>query len=300
VAKLPERKYENLIKKLLVRKGPGGVLPEQLVWMEGKDLGGVNLCFGGGFHGREAGVGHTWAGAHTHKYDEILFFHGLDPSDMTYLGTDIAIEIGEEQEEHIFNESSIVVIPKETPHGPISNLQKKLHLHYHILLGPVNQITWRPKEAKPPKTYGTKYSHLFKPLRPKILKAAESERGPGSADQLVVFRSGDLEGLAVNFTWGIYSKCGVWNRLNGASKAHMHPFDEVLFFLGFEPNDINYLGAEVEIHIGKEQEKYILDTTAAILLPRNIPHGPILTTWVDKPFGCLTVSLDKNYAITWV
>ncbi|MEM2546473.1 MAG: hypothetical protein QXM37_02455 [Candidatus Bathyarchaeia archaeon] len=294
------RKYENLVKRLVIRKGPGGVLPDQLVWMEGEDLEGVNLCFGGGFHGKEAGVGHTWAGAHTHKYDEILFFHGLDHSDITYLGTEMAIEIGEEQEEHIFNESSIVVVPKEIPHGPITNLQKKLHLHYHIVLGPETQTTWRPKEAKPPKTQGTKYSHLFKPLRQRIIKTAEPERGPGGADQLVLFRSEDLEGLAVNFTWGIHSKCGVWQRHEGASKAHVHPFDEVLFFIGFEPNDINYLGAEVEVYIGKEQEKYVFDKASAVIVPKNIPHGPIVTTWVDKPFGCFTISLAKEYEVKWV
>ncbi|MCS7115121.1 MAG: hypothetical protein RMJ15_05145 [Nitrososphaerota archaeon] len=294
------RKYENLIKKLVIRKGPGGVLPDQLVWMESKDLEGINLCFGGGVHGREAGVGHTWAGAHTHKYDEILFFHGLNPSDITYLGTEMAIEIGEEQEEHIFNESSIVVVPREMPHGPISNMQKRLHLHYHIVLGPETQTTWKSKEAKPPKTHGTKYSHLFKPLRPKILKKSENESGPGSADQIVWFSSQDLEGLAVNFTWSVHSKCGVWHRYNSASKAHMHPFDEALFFLGFEPSDINYLGAEVEIYIGKEQEKYVFDRAAAVVLPKNIPHGPIVTTWVDKPFGCFKISLDKGYKVTWV
>jgi hypothetical protein len=295
-----EKKYGHLVKKLNIQKGPGGALPNQLIWLDSKTLEGVPLNFGGGDH-TTTGYWHTWAGAHTHSCDEVLFFLGLDPSDITYLGAEVAMEMGEEQEEHVIKESSIVVVPKGLPHGPFTTLQvDKPFRGCHILLASEYQANWLPKETKPPKTAGNKYSRLIKPLKGKVISPAKMGVGSGNADQLVWFFSKDLEGLEINFTWGIYSGCGIWHREKGKSIGHIHPYDEILVFVGLDPNNLNYLGAEIEIDMGAEHERHIFSEPTVVICPKGFQHTPLITRWVDKPFGCFVICLNPEYTANWV
>jgi len=295
-----ERKYSNLVKRLEIRDGPGGALPKQLIWLESKTLEGLPVAFGGGDHA-QVGQWHDWAGAHTHPYDEVLFFVGLDPKDITYLGAEIAIEVGPEQEEHIIKESCVMIIPKNLPHGPVSTLSvEKPFRSCHILLGPEYKVTWFPKDKKPPKTTGNKYGHLIKTFRGRVISPAKMGVGSGNADQAVWFFGKDLEGAEVNFTWGFYSGCGIWHRENGKSLAHFHPHDEMLILLGTEPNNLNYLGAEIEFDMGQEHERYIFNEPTVVICPKNLVHTPVVTRWVDKPFSCFVISLSSEYKATWV
>jgi hypothetical protein len=98
----------------------------------------------------------------------------------------------------------------------------------------------------------------------------------------------DLEGLNVNIAWGFCSQPGVWQRGVG---SHVHPTDEVLFFLGIDPDNADSLGAEIEIDLGKEQERYLFNRSSAVLCPAGLPHAPIVTRWVDKPFAFLLINL---------
>lgn len=244
---------------------------------------------------------HTWAGAHTHSCDEVLFFLGLDPSDITYLGAEVVMEMGEEQEEHVIKESSIVVVPKGLSHGPFTTLQvDKPFRGCHILLTSEYQANWLPKETKPPKTTGNKYSRLTKPLKGKVISPAKMGVGSGNADQLVWFFSKDLEGLEINFTWGIYSGCGIWHREKGKSIGHIHPYDEILVFVGLDPNNLNYLGAEIEIDMGAEHERHTFSEPTVVICPKGFQHTPLITRWVDKPFGCFVICLSPEYTANWV
>lgn len=295
-----EKKYGHLVKRLDVRKGPGGALPNQLIWLDSKTLEGIPLNFGGGDH-TSVGYWHTWAGAHTHPYDEVLLFLGLDTRDITYLGAEVAIEIGPEQEEHVINESCVVVIPRNLPHGPLTTLSvEKPFRSCHILLGPEYQVTWFPRESKPPKTKGDKYSHLIKPLRGRVISPAKMGVGPGNADQAVWFFGRDLEGLELNFTWGFYSGCGIWHREKGKSLAHIHPFDEILIFLGTNPYDLNHFKAEIEFDMGPEHERHFIREPTVVICPKGFQHTPVVTWWVDEPFCCFVISLSPEYRAEWV
>ncbi|MEM2103818.1 MAG: hypothetical protein QW717_02865 [Candidatus Bathyarchaeia archaeon] len=294
---MSKRKYEHLVKKLNVRKGPGGVLPKEVIWLNSQNLEGIQINFGGGTH--------TTIGAaekpQVHKYDEVLFLLGLDSNDLAYLGAEVAMELGEEQEEHIVNESVITVVPKGLPHGPSAILRMdKPFRTLHLLLAPDWQIDWIPEERKRPKTKGDKYTHLIKPLRGRIISPVKKGVGPGNADQLVWFHGKDLEGLELNFTWGVYSGCGTWHREEGKSMAHTHPYDEIIILLGMDPDNLSYLGAEIEMDMGSEHERYIVNESSVVICPKELPHGPVTTRWVDKPFGCFVISLSSEYKANWV
>jgi hypothetical protein len=137
----------------------------------------------------------------------------------------------------------------------------------------------------------TKYGHLIKPLPIK--------QGPGGANakQLVWMLGKDLAGLNLNFALGRYDETGIWHSGHG---AHTHPFDECLVFFGHDTNDLGYLGAELEISMGKEQEKHTFDVPTVVIVPAGVPHCPLVTRRVDKPFGHFHIALSRQYKVEWL
>ena len=52
----------------------------------------------------------------------------------------------------------------------------------------------------------------------------------------------------------------------------MHPYAECLVFVGLDSAKMNYLGAEIEISLGKEQETYTFDEPAVVVIPAGLQH----------------------------
>jgi len=162
-----------------------------------------------------------------------------------------------------------------------------------------------------------KYDHLVKPLKSYILiergkysparftpeqLAEQAERsrktgerlGPGNADHLVWMTGEDLEGLNANVVWGFCSRPGITRRGVG---AHVHPVDEILVYMGMDPDNRDSLGAEIEIDIGKEHERHFIDKPSVIVFPAGTPHMPQVTRWVDRPFAFFAVSLSGKHKV---
>jgi len=320
------RKYVNLVKPLSIGRiekqkgasvtGPGNA--DQKVWLSGRDhLEGLNLNFSWGFHS-QLGEWYT-AGLepHVHPYPECHVFAGLDTANVKYLGAEIECCLGEEQESYIFDEPTVVVVPAGLPHGPTKTrrlFSPKGFGFYLAALGTTPDTEWMKKVILPAKSTG-KYARLIKPLKSGLLTergnlnvarftaeqlAQRQERskktgeklGPGNADHLVWMYGRDLEGLDVNLTWGFYSQPGIWHRGVG---AHVHPVGEVLVFAGTDPSNIDYLGAEIEIDLGKEHERYIFDKPSVVICPAGLPHNPVVTRWVDKPYSFFVINLAGEH-----
>jgi hypothetical protein len=169
--------------------------------------------------------------------------------------------------------------------------------------------------SKPVEATG-KYAHLVKPLKEFLLierrklnpsrlasiqpaRKKEPDRegekpGPGSADHLVWMCGRDLEGLNANILWGFCSRPGLGRRGVG---AHVHPVDEVLVYLGTDPENPDSLGAEMEVDLGREHERHMIDKPSALVCPAGTPHMPMVTRWVDRPFAFFAVSLSGEHEV---
>jgi hypothetical protein len=55
--------------------------------------------------------------------------------------------------------------------------------------------------------------------------------------------------------------------------SHMHNFDEIVMHIGADPDNPEYLGAEIEFEVGAE--KLIIDKTSALFIPKGVRHGPL-------------------------
>ena len=87
----------------------------------------------------------------------------------------------------------------------------------------------------------------------------------------------------------LVSNCGVligmfwvWAIPNTvAVKSHSHPFDEVIIYAGSDPENPRELGGEIEFQMG--DETHTIDKTAAIFIPKGLPHAPFIYKRVDNP-----------------
>jgi len=282
---------------------------------------GFNASFSYGFI-KKTGSLHPVKGALVHPYDECLVFAGIDNTDITYLGAEISVALGEEHEEHVFNVPSVITVPKGMPHGPVTvkKLDKPI-VHYHIGLAADYRAEALPEKAG---TKGSKYGHLVKPFGPgfepvRMSKIAKDERllaefkkehpdfdmdmgqvgllGPGNADYLVWLYGNDLEGFEVNFTWGFYTGSGIWHR---GGEAHYHPEEEILVFVGLDPDDLNFLGSEQELAMGKEYERHVFNKPTVAVCPSGFPHLPLITRWTDKPYSFIVCCLSGVHDSPWV
>jgi len=302
--------------------GPGNAKKE--VWLNGRDhLEGLNFNFSWGVH-NTLGEWHAGSKAHVHPYPECLFFVGLDTANVNYLGAEIEFCLGDEQESCLFNEPTVIVIPAGLPHGPIATkrlFSPKGFGFFAVSLSAAFGITWLGEKgpgARPAQPEG-KHARLIKSLKsglttergkfnpsrltPEQLAQREAMQkktgfraGPGNADHLTWMYGKDLGGLDVNIAWGFCSQPGVWGR---GINAHFHPADEALIFLGTDPDDVDSLGAEIEIDLGKEHERYLFDKSSVVICPAGLPHGPIVTRWVDKPFAFLLINLAGEMAMSF-
>jgi hypothetical protein len=308
------KEFAHLVKPMIIKAPPKGLYAEPRIWMEAKDLEGFNAHFSYGFV-KKPSTFHPLKGMLVHPYDEILVFEGTKNTDIFYLGAEVSVLLGEEQEEHIFTEPSCVLIPKGTPHGPVT--VKKLDrpiVHYTIGLDAAYKAeSVSPKSSSA--TRGDKYRKYIKKMTTNFksmgsqgsgwtgeqqygsIKAADMGVGPGNGDEVVWLYGEDLEGFNVNFTWGFYSRCGKWHR---GGEAHYHPEAEILVFVGLDPDKLDFLGAELELGMGKDYERHIFNTPTVAICPAAFPHLPLITRWADKPYGFIVICLSGEHASPWV
>jgi hypothetical protein len=308
------KEFAHLIKPLPIKEPPQGLYAEPRIWMESKDMEGFNALFSYGFV-KKPSTFHPLKGMLIHPYDEILVFEGTKNTDIFYLGAEVSVRLGEEQEEHTFTEPSCVLIPKGLPHGPatVKSLERPI-VHYTIGL----DAAYKAESVSPkstPATKGDKYRKYIKKMTTNFksmgaqgsgwtgeqqygsIKAADMGVGPGNGDEVVWLYGEDLEGFNVNFTWGFYSRCGKWHR---GGEAHYHPEAEILVFVGLDPDKLDFLGAELELGMGKDYERHIFNTPTVAICPAAFPHLPLITRWVDKPYGFIVVCLSGEHASPWV
>ncbi len=321
----PKLEYANLMKELHVKEPPAGLYKEPCFWMEGKDMEGFSGHFSYGFI-KQTGPIHPKEGALIHPYDECLIFAGIDHNDLRYMGAEVSVEIGQEREEYVFDKPTVIVLPKGTPHGPVTvRSLKGPFVHFTIGLSSEYRAEKIAPASLPPKSAGSKYAHLVKPLvtyqnekggsgtgmqllidsegvmHPTHDRRFDKEQvgrmGPGNADHLVWLFGPNLLGMELNFTWGFYTQPGKWHR---GGEGHTHPQEEALIFVGIDPDNIDYLGCEQELGMGPNYERHIFNKPTVAVCPKALVHLPLITRWVDKPYAFIVLCLTAEHDSPWV
>ncbi len=312
-----KKEYANLVKPMLIQDPPKGLYAEKCIWMEAKDLEGFNAHFSFRFFKAPTGPFHPLEGAIVHPFDELMVFETAgNTKDILHFDAEISVELGEEREEHVFKEPSVVLIPKGMPHGSFKIRKiKKPIVHYSIGLGPAYSASPANWASAPSK--GNKYNKWIKRMittvtppskdaegrmsnvigKDGIMRPAKFGVGPGNGDEIVWLYGPDLENFNINFTWGLYSQCGKWHR---GGEIHYHPEAEILCFVGLDPDKLDYLGAELELGMGNDAERHVFNKPTVAICPGGFPHLPLITRWVDKPYGFFVACLSGEHASPWM
>jgi hypothetical protein len=103
-----------------------------------------------------------------------------------------------------------------------------------------------------------------------------------------------LHGFPCNIIYAFGLKVGP---LGMSTEPHIHDHDEVVCFIGSDPQNIGELGAEVNFKIGPKgkEEDHIFSEPTAVVIPQGIWHCPMVPLKFEKPFLCMAVSLTTKY-----
>ncbi len=79
----------------------------------------------------------------------------------------------------------------------------------------------------------------------------------------------------------------------GTVKAHRHDFDEVVAYVGSDPDDRYNLNGEVELWIDGKQN--IIDKSFVAFIPAGVEHCPLTIRRIDKPIFHFTAGMGTEY-----
>jgi hypothetical protein len=72
--------------------------------------------------------------------------------------------------------------------------------------------------------------------------------------------------------------------------------DNLMFFVGTDPNNINDLGAHVEFHVGQgeDEEVFEFDEPRCVFIPKGVRHGPLYVTKFRRNFIIFDIHTGPN------
>jgi hypothetical protein len=285
---MAETKYGYLLKKLNFQKGPFGIF----TWLKGSDLEGLDLNLIWGYSSFVGEYTPGRSGGHVHPHGECFVFTGLDYNRPNDLGAEIEVAMGEEGENHVFDSPTVVVAPAGFHHNPtVTRKADKPYGVMMIIAGAEYKTEDLPERIRP-LPIGDKYAHLVQKMELHDMK----RKSGGNADFIAWWSGKDMEGFNLNFTWAFHTGLGAWHEKD----PHVHPNGEALLFVGLDPDNPEYLGAELEIAMGEEQEIHVFDTPTVVVAPKGLVHCPLITRRVDKPYGFSAISLNTEHETTWL
>jgi hypothetical protein len=88
--------------------------------------------------------------------------------------------------------------------------------------------------------------------------------------------------------------CSWYYKPSGSGlESHSHNFDQVVGFYGSDPKNPSDLGGELEIWL--EDEKYVMNKSFLLFIPRGMKHGPTKTIKIDRPIFHFGASNSQEY-----
>ena len=76
-------------------------------------------------------------------------------------------------------------------------------------------------------------------------------------------------------------------------ETHQHDYDEVLAFMGSNPENAHDLNAIAEVHIG--DEVHTVTKSCLVFVPRGVPHGPIDFKNMERPVFHFSCGITSKY-----
>jgi hypothetical protein len=223
---------------------------------------------------------------HVHDYDSVMLFLGSDTNNLGDLCGEVQLCLGEEQETYITTSSVAVYIPKgfQHYHGTINAMNKRI-IFMEVSVAAEYKETLVPTNKKPTEPLGwkSKYKKHIVPLAFAHKGAwhyGPENRDDGGGD--IAFINGKDFGIETVILYESMKKAP-YRLCPDPDSPHAHATTQCMFFMGTDTDDLNNLGAEFEICLGKEEERHVFTQPSVVLTPPFLPHWPGGLLKIDKP-----------------
>jgi hypothetical protein len=279
-------KYGKHVKALPIKEYDGDGF-RQGAELDSKWLGfDVNIKYGAYWTAGKMGK-EPWT-PHVHDYDQVMLFAGTDMDDIGDLGAEVEFCLGDELETHMITTTTAIAIPKGVPHFPATvNRLFKPFLFMEVSLAKEVKETPVLVDKKP----GPVAAFMRSATRKYVMPLAFTRKGawhygPTNRDDgggyLAFVRTKEAAGFDFVMLYESMKR-GPYRICPEPEKPHAHPTTQIMCFLGTDPDDLSELGADFEICLGKEQEKFKFNKSTAILTPPFLPHWPGGVVRLKKP-----------------
>jgi hypothetical protein len=108
--------------------------------------------------------------------------------------------------------------------------------------------------------------------------------------QLFEFRGKDARGY--DFSVRLYP---LKKPLLRREPPHATESDQIEAYFGGDPTNLNDIGTEIKIQLGKERETYKINTASIVYIPRGLEHGDIEYEEANRHFWLLNITLPPKY-----
>ncbi|MCS7114925.1 MAG: hypothetical protein RMJ15_06740 [Nitrososphaerota archaeon] len=225
--------------------------------------------------------------AHMHDFDQVLLFAGSDMNDIGDLGAEVEFCIGEELERHIITTTTAIAIPKGTPHFPATiHVLNRPFFYYEISLTAEYHEKPVPtrKEPGPIAVFRSATKKYIMPLA--FIRKGAWHYGPTNRDDsggyLAFVQTKEAAGFDFVMLYESIKR-GPYRIGPDPDKPHAHPTTQIMLFLSTDPYNMEDLGAEFEICLGKEMERHKFTKSTAVLTPPFLPHWPGGVVKLERP-----------------
>jgi hypothetical protein len=111
----------------------------------------------------------------------------------------------------------------------------------------------------------------------------------------IVNYRGDRGGKDMTFEWSC-----ITNPLVMDAEPEVNDFDQFLLFVGSDINNLGDFQAEIELPMGKEKTKQIINEPKLVYIPQGLIHGPVNFKSIKKPIAFLSINFSPKYSTKWV
>lgn len=119
----------------------------------------------------------------------------------------------------------------------------------------------------------------------------ENSTLPQIASPQAYFRGGEqIPGANLNMGWQVFTQ-----PIHLEKEPHTHDCDEYLIFLSAKLPDGFDFKAEVEFHIGEEEEEFTIDKATIIYIPEGLVHCPLNFKRIDEPILFQAILLAPKF-----
>lgn len=85
---------------------------------------------------------------------------------------------------------------------------------------------------------------------------------------------------------------------NPHTREHVSKYDKLVMYVGADVDQFETLGAEIDYYLGGQRLTF--DKTAAIYIPKGVPHGPAVWRSVSRPhLEIILVLGPEDTSLTW-